>query len=80
MKKHFETTITDTTFTYTLKTKEIAAEAALDGFYILRTSLTPTDPLDRGCGARLQEPRTSRASVRITQGPGLADPPDPPSP
>jgi hypothetical protein len=43
MKKHFEIEITDTTFTYTRKTVEIAAEAALDGFYILRTSLTPTD-------------------------------------
>ena len=42
MKKHFETTITDTTFTYTRKTEQIAAEAALDGFYILRTSLTET--------------------------------------
>jgi len=43
MKKHFDTTITDTTFTYTRKHDEIAAEAALDGFYILRTSLTETD-------------------------------------
>ena len=43
MKKHFETTITDTTFTYKRKHDEIAAEAALDGFYILRTSLTETD-------------------------------------
>jgi hypothetical protein len=42
MKKHFETTITDTTFTYTRKTEQIAAEAALDGFYILRTSLPVT--------------------------------------
>src|SRR5450755_1536747 len=42
MRKHFETTITDTTFTYTRKTVEIAAEASLDGFYILRTSLTET--------------------------------------
>jgi hypothetical protein len=42
MRKHFQTTITDTTFTYTRKTEEIAAEAALDGFYILRTSLTET--------------------------------------
>jgi hypothetical protein len=42
MKKHFQTTITDTTFTYTRKTGEIAAEAALDGFYILRTGLTET--------------------------------------
>jgi hypothetical protein len=43
MKKHFEITITDTTFTYTRKTGQIAAEAALDGFYILRTSLAPED-------------------------------------
>ena len=42
MKKHFQTTITDTTFTYTRKHQEIASEAALDGFYILRTSLTDT--------------------------------------
>jgi hypothetical protein len=42
MKKHFDTTITDTTFTYTRKHEKIAAEAALDGFYILRTSLTDT--------------------------------------
>jgi Transposase DDE domain len=42
MRKHFQTTITDTTFTYTRKTAEIAAEAALDGFYILRTGLTET--------------------------------------
>jgi transposase len=43
MKKHFDITITDTTFTYTRKSEQIAAEAALDGFYILRTSLTPQD-------------------------------------
>ena len=40
MKKHFQIAITDTTFTYTRDTAGIAAEAALDGFYILRTSLT----------------------------------------
>jgi transposase len=44
MKKHFQVTITDTTFTFTRKSEQIAAEAALDGFYILRTSLT-TDAL-----------------------------------
>jgi len=47
MKKHFQITITDTTFTYTRDTAGIAAEAALDGFYILRTSLTQAD-LDAG--------------------------------
>jgi len=40
MKKHFHVEITDTTFTYQRKSEQIAAEAALDGFYILRTSLT----------------------------------------
>ncbi len=43
MRKHFEIEITDTTFTYTRESDGIAAEAALDGFYILRTSLTETD-------------------------------------
>ena len=43
MRKHFQITITDTTFTYTRDTAGIATEAALDGFYILRTSLTETD-------------------------------------
>jgi hypothetical protein len=40
MRKHFQIEITDMTFTYTRDTAGIAAEAALDGFYILRTSLT----------------------------------------
>jgi hypothetical protein len=43
MRKHFQIEITDTTFTYTRDTAGIAEEAALDGFYILRTSLTETD-------------------------------------
>jgi hypothetical protein len=43
MKKHFQIEITDSTFTSTRDTAAIAAEAALDGFYILRTSLTETD-------------------------------------
>jgi hypothetical protein len=40
VKKHFQVQITDTTFTYERRTEQIAAETALDGFYILRTSLT----------------------------------------
>jgi hypothetical protein len=40
MRKHFELAITDTTFTYERKTEQITAEAALDGFYILRTGLS----------------------------------------
>ncbi|HZE14485.1 MAG TPA: IS1634 family transposase [Mycobacterium sp.] len=43
--KHFKRTITDTSFTYERKHDQIAAEAALDGIYVLRTSV-PTDQLD----------------------------------
>jgi transposase len=46
MKKHFQIEITDMTFTYTRDTTGIAAEAALDGFYILRTSLCDLDAGD----------------------------------
>jgi hypothetical protein len=39
MAKHFEMTITNTAFTYGRKQKAIDAEAALDGIYVLRTSV-----------------------------------------
>jgi hypothetical protein len=37
--KHFDLEITDDSFTFTRKDDQIAAEAALDGIYVLRTSL-----------------------------------------
>lgn len=40
VKKHFDVQITDTEFTYARKQQQIAEEAALDGFYILRTNHT----------------------------------------
>jgi len=40
MRKHFELQITDHSFTFKRKSEQIATEAALDGIYILRTSLT----------------------------------------
>ena len=43
--KHFDVTITDTSLTVTRKQDQIDAEAALDGFYVLRTPL-PADQLD----------------------------------
>ncbi len=39
MAKHFEIEITETAFTYARKTEAIAAEARLDGIYVLRTSV-----------------------------------------
>jgi transposase len=46
--KHFKLTITDANFRFERKEKQIKAEAALDGFYVIRTSLaadiiTPED-------------------------------------
>jgi hypothetical protein len=43
VKKHFDVHITDTTFTYERKTEQIQAEAALDGIYVLRTSVADTE-------------------------------------
>jgi Transposase DDE domain len=43
--KHFATTITDTSFTFERNQASIAAEAALDGIYVLRTSVD-ADTLD----------------------------------
>jgi len=41
MAKHFTLQISDATFAYQRKTSQIEAEAALDGFYIIRTTCTP---------------------------------------
>ena len=51
MAKHFALEITDTTFTFARKTAEIAAEAALDGLYVVRTSL-PETALDDAAAVR----------------------------
>ena len=40
MAKHFELEIADGAFAYTRKHEQIAAEAALDGFYVIRTTCT----------------------------------------
>jgi hypothetical protein len=45
MAKHFDLAITDTTLTITRRTAQIDAEAALDGIYVIRTSM-PTQTLD----------------------------------
>ena len=44
VKKHFEVAITDSNFTFSRRSEQIEAEAALDGFYVLRTSV-PEDEL-----------------------------------
>jgi hypothetical protein len=41
MAKHFTRTLTDTSFTYARNEASITKEAALDGFYVLRTNVPP---------------------------------------
>jgi hypothetical protein len=43
VKKHFELEITDTSFSFARKREQIGAEAALDGIYVLRTSVPEGD-------------------------------------
>ena len=45
MTKHFDIAITDTSFSFARKSAEIAAEAAMDGLYVVRTNL-PAATLD----------------------------------
>ena len=47
MAKHFELTITETSLSYRRKLGAIGAEAALDGLYVIRTSV-PAAQLDAG--------------------------------
>src|SRR5919108_1435803 len=47
VKKHFAVEITDTSFTVQRKTDQTEAEAALDGIYVLRTSV-PAETLQTG--------------------------------
>src|SRR5208283_1087810 len=51
MRKHFDLIITDTSFDFARKTAAIEAEAATDGIYIVRTSLTP-EALDDAAAVR----------------------------
>ena len=45
MAKHFALDISDTSFSFARKDTEIAAEAATDGIYVVRTSL-PAESFD----------------------------------
>jgi hypothetical protein len=41
--KHFDLTITDAAFAFKVKDESVAAEAALDGLYVIRTSVAEAD-------------------------------------
>ena len=59
MAKHFELTIADTSFAFTRNEASIQKEAALDGFYVLRTSV----PAETLCAAAVVSTYKSLAQV-----------------
>ena len=76
--KHFTVTITEDSLTVARRQDKIDAEAALDGFYVLRTPI-PADELAARRGHRLQEPQIRRAGLPAHQirrpGPAAGVPP-----
>ncbi|EUA50353.1 hypothetical protein I552_1289 [Mycobacterium xenopi 3993] len=67
MAKHFDLHITDEAFSFTRNQQAIAAEAALDGIYVLRTSL-PEHALGRDdvVAATKTSPTSNASSARST--------------
>ena len=61
MAKHFELDIGDDHLSINRRTEAIAAEAALDGLYVLRTSV-PAERLDAPDVVRAYKRLSSRAS------------------
>lgn len=71
MKKHFDIEITDGHFAYQRKTEQITAEAALDGIYILRTTVA-ADQLDTAEVVRAyKDLQHVEQAFRVLKGPEL---------
>lgn len=69
VKKHFEVTITDASFAYQRKDEQISAEAALDGIYVLRTSVAK-DKLDApGVVRSYKQLKWAERAFRTLKGP-----------
>jgi hypothetical protein len=71
VKKHFDIEITDETFTYQRKTEQINSEAALDGIYVLRTSVD-ADRLPTGEVVRsYKQLKEAERAFKTIKGPEL---------
>ncbi len=71
VKKHFQLEIEDDRFTYQRKQEQIAAEAALDGIYVLRTSV-PSEELTVGDIVRsYKQLAHAERAFRTLKGPEL---------
>ena len=77
MAKHFRLDIADGHFAYQRNDEQIHAEAALDGLYMPRTTVTQAGFRSRRRGARLQAAQARRTRLPHDQG-HAADPPHSP--
>lgn len=69
VKKHFEVTITDASFTYRRKAEQISAEAALDGIYVLRTSVAKESLDAAGVVRSYKQLKWAERAFRALKGP-----------
>ena len=80
MAKHFVLTITDDDFSFARDTAQIDAEAALDGVYVVRTSLK-TEVLDAASTVsaykRLSNAERAFRSLKTRRSRGAAHPSSP---
>ncbi len=65
--KHFITEIEEERFTYRRDEKKIAREAALDGVYVIRTSVSEQTFSAESAVRRLQGSRYGRAGVSLCE-------------
>jgi hypothetical protein len=80
--KHFDLDIRDASFKYSLNEARVAAEAALDGLYVIRTSVAGTDMTAEAAVLNYEAGR-GRARLPHAEGhrsPGAPDPPPPRDP
>jgi hypothetical protein len=80
VKKHFEVHITDSSLDFQRKHSQIEAEAALDGIYILCTSVPPSELQTSDVVRSCKQVKRGRARLSPAQGTRAQDPPDPPPP
>jgi hypothetical protein len=76
--KHFELAIGDNTFTFARKRDAIAAEAALDGIYIIRTSVPPAQMDSAECVRSYKALANVERAFRSLKTIDLKVRPDPP--
>ena len=78
MAKHFQLAITDASFSFARGEAAITREAALDGFYVLRTSVPEAELDSAATVLSVQGPRPRRTDLPPDQDGGPRGAPDPP--